>query len=224
MRIVDLTMPIPLTQKERTHPLADLHDVTTICTRIWPIGAASTAYHAQVHYFQHWGMSGTYIDFPGHIMETDNGMDAGSTPGHDLYRVPALVLRPTPAPDDRKITATMLRSTLPIDTGEPAVIINALGDLRYDEIPERSIYLSQCAAQWLADRNTRLLISDVYESTVDPQNVFPILFRNGVVTVCYPDRLSGIGSERVRVTALPNRFPGATQLPCRLIVEEGAPR
>jgi kynurenine formamidase len=102
-----------------------------------------------------------------------------------------------------------------------ALIVNALGTRRFDEIEERSVYLARQAAEWIVETGVHLLVSDVYESDTDPQNNFPALFGGGVSTVCCPVNLHELTTPRVRLTALPLRFPGVTQLPCRLLAEAG---
>ena len=75
------------------------------------------------------------------------------------------------------------------------------------------------AIEWIIGQGIHLLVSDIYESDSDPQDIFVRLFGAGIATVCYPVELHRLQAPRVRVTALPLRFPGAAQIPCRLVAE-----
>lgn len=220
MRILDLTLPVEQTERQKLSPAAPWADCDTLETRVWTIAAKDSRYRARVHVFSHWSMSGTYLDLPGHIVETDDGQDAASFPVERLFRVGADVIRLDRADGSGAVTAEDLISGCP--AGEPAraLVVNALGNRRFDEISERSVYLSRAAVEWMTGRGITLLVSDIYESADTPQNVFPMLFRAGVATVCCPESLGRIAAPRVTVTALPIRMRGATQIPCRLVIEE----
>ncbi len=101
------------------------------------------------------------------------------------------------------------------------MILNALGRRRFDDIVERSVYLGKDAVEWIIDGGFHLLVSDVFESNTDPQQVFNMLFARRVSTVCCPINLHQINRPIVKLTALPLRFAKATQLPCRVVVELG---
>jgi len=219
-QIIDLTLQIPDIESERILPSTPLEDVRTIDTRIWHITQGERAYDARVHALHHWGMAGTYIDFPGHIAETDDGHNAATVPIERLFRLEACVIHLDRADGSGKIDVAELEQALDTPLDAPAVIINALGERRFDDIEERSVYLSIDVARWLVAAGVRLLVSDVYESSTDPQGVFPELFANGVYTVCSPVNLHAIRRPRVRLSALPLRQTGATQLPCRLVAEQ----
>ncbi|NQU10076.1 hypothetical protein HQ590_04755, partial [bacterium] len=70
MKLIDLTLPIPCSELEKENPEGPWTTQRTIRTREWVLGAPASRYTARVHYFAHWGMAGTYIDFPGHIVTT----------------------------------------------------------------------------------------------------------------------------------------------------------
>lgn len=162
-------------------------------------------------------MAGTYIDFPGHIAETDDGQNAKNYPLEKLYRRNAKVIHL-----DRTKGAVSAKdladsSKCKIDKGD-ALIINALGSLRFDDVPERSVYLDKSAVDWIIEQGVELLISDVYEST-ELLGVFYYLFEAGISTVCYPVNLDKITTPEAKITVLPLPISGAVQIPCRVIVE-----
>lgn len=223
MRLIDLTMPMRDPEPQGDGPGLPLREVPPQTTRIWSIRSPSSAYRARVHYFDHWGMAGTYLDLPGHIVETDDGMDAVTVPAASLFRLPAVLVRLRRGGLRGPVSAAELAAAAPPSLGEPALVLNALGSLRFDGIPERSLYLARDAVRWIVDRGVRLLVSDIYESSDDPQDVFLTLFRAGIAAVCHPESLGALAGPRLRITALPLRIPGATQLPCRLLAEEDPP-
>jgi len=209
-RIIDLTLPAPAEQAgQATYRLEERH---LVC--------GSLPYTGMVYHFRHDSMTGSYIDFPGHIKETDDGLHAGNYPPEKLFRVEAALARLQRASGSGAIHAGELEAASPPRGPETrALILNALGKLRFDEIAERSVYLARDAVEWIIRCGFHLLVSDVYESSTDPQQVFNRLFAGGVSTVCLPVNLHLIDRPIVRLTALPAKFPGATQLPCRLLVE-----
>ena len=99
-----------------------------------------------------------------------------------------------------------------------ALVINALGAARFDEIEERSVYLELDAVEWIIASGVQLVVADVYESRA-LHGVFPALFAAGIATVCCPVNLHQLITPEVRLTVLPVRFPGVTQLPCRVVAE-----
>ncbi|MBT3376748.1 MAG: hypothetical protein HN742_14820 [Lentisphaerae bacterium] len=220
LEVIDLTLPIPETELETVAPSAPFETVRTIETCLWNIRQGGSEYQARVHKLHHWGMAGTYIDFPGHILATDDGCRADTVPLDRLFRLPASVIHLDRADGSGMIDVPELRDALALPLDTPAVIINALGPRQFDEIEERSVYLSIDVARWLADAGVRLLVSDVYESNSAPQGLFPALFARGIHTVCCPTNLHAIRAHRVRLSALPLRQAGATQLPCRLVAEQ----
>lgn len=207
MRLIDLTLSVP-----------DLEQGRTMRTEEWRIDVGQAPYTARVHEFNHSSMAGTYIDFPSHIRETDDGSEASGYAIDKLYRVPADVVHLDRCDGSGGIGAAELEATAP-SGNSPALVLNALGSRRFDDIEERSVWLTADAASWIVSRGVRLLVSDVYESNTDPQDVFPKFFRGGVATVCAPVNLHLLDRPRARITALPLRFGGATQAPCRLIAE-----
>ncbi len=208
MRIVDLTLPVPPRENDHDTTRLDEWEIT------WPGGA----YTAMVYHFDHWSMSGTYIDFPGHIKATDDGADSANYPGQKLYRVDATVIRLDRADGSGKVTADELIAACDGRRAGGALVINALGRRQFDEIIDHSVYLATDAVQWIAEAGVHLLVTDVYESPTDHQGMWETLFAAHVTIVAHPVNLHLLPA-RVKVTALPLRFEGVTQLPCRVIAE-----
>lgn len=209
MRLIDLTLPAQETQDGE--PTCVLEERSLL--------AGDLPYTGMVYHFKHDSMIGTYIDFPGHIKETDDGLDSVTYPLEKIYRVNATVIHLDRATGSGKVTADELATACPNGKTGGALILNALGKRRFDDIQERSVYIARDAVRWIIDSGFHLLVSDIYESDDDPQRVFNDLFAHGVSTVCLPINLHQIDRSTVNLTVLPLRFGGATQLPCRVLVE-----
>ena len=208
MALVDLTL--------EAQRWKDGKDTLTIEER--RIGAEEdVVYTGMIYHFDHDSMLGTYIDFPGHIKETDDGADAANFPLVKLFRTQAAVIHLDREDGSGAVETEEILGALKGDV--PGVlVINALGHRRFDEIEERSVYLGHSALEWIISQNVRLLVSDIYESK-RLHGVFPTLFRNGVSTVCYPINLHQLTESHTRLTILPLRYPNVTQIPCRIIAE-----
>ena len=102
----------------------------------------------------------------------------------------------------------------------PALMINALGTLEPDQIEERSVWLDFSALDWMISCGVRLLVSDIFESQA-LDGVFLKLFEAGVSTVCEPRGMSRIRTKTVELSVLFPRFPGLTQIPCRVLADDG---
>ena len=135
-----------------------------------------------------------------------------------LAGVPAAVLHLDRADGSGAVSAAELQAICPPLDGCGALIVNALGNRRFDDIVERSVWLQADAVEWICRTGIHLLISDIYESQ-PLHGVFLKLFAAHVVTVCYPVNLHLLNQPRVRVWALPLRIPGVNQLPCRAFAE-----
>ena len=165
------------------------------------------------------GMSGTYIDFPGHIAETDDGMTAENAPLEDFYRVEADVIHLNKKSGEGAVTGEELEKALspsPAAKGR-ALILNALGNKNPRDIEGRSVFLDESALDWIIANGYKLLVSDIYESKA-LHGVFLKLFAAGITTVCMPVNLFQL-PDRVFLTALFPKIPGVTQLPCRVVAE-----
>lgn len=211
MRLIDLTLP--------SNESASGRD--SFQTEEKRISNPAGTYTGIIHHFRHNSMAGTYIDFPSHVKETDDGTNAANYPAEKVFRVPAAVIHLDRTDGSGKIGAAELASVCQNWNRGGALILNALGKRRFDQIAERSVYLGREAVRWIIEQGFHLLISDVYESNRDPQNVFPDLFRGGVSTVCCPVNLHLLTEPGFRATVLFPRFVRATQLPCRILVETG---
>ncbi|MBE6389868.1 MAG: cyclase family protein [Lentisphaerae bacterium] len=180
--------------------------------------SGTVSYTGVVYTMTHDGMSGTYIDFPGHIAETDNGLYADNCPLDMVFRVPASVVRLNKKSGDGAVSAAELEAAFGGKVTTPAMIINALGKMNPLEMEKRSVFLDDSAIEWIIDSKCRLLISDIYESEA-LHGVFLKLFGAGITTVCLPVNLYSLQAREVLVTALFARMPQVTQLPCRLVAE-----
>ena len=203
--LIDLSLPIP--------PRA-------------PGGAAAVTleerriqkYTGMIYHFRHDSMAGTYIDFPGHIKETADGCDAANYPMEKLFRVAATVIHLDRADGSGAVTAAELAAACPRPFRGQALVLNALGARRFDQIESRSVWLAPDARAWIIARKIHLLVSDIYESQA-LEGVFRELFEAGITTVCQPVNLPALTAPYARLTALPVRFATVTQLPCRVVAE-----
>lgn len=211
MSLVDLTLSIN-DSKEK---------VSAVQTEELRISNQAGSYTGIIHHFNHNSMVGSYIDFPSHVKETNDGSDAANYPLEKLFQIPADVIRLNRADGSGRIAADELAAACSNRNKSGALILNSLGRRRFDQIAMQSVYLGKDAVRWIIDRGIHLLISDVYESNTDPQNVFPNLFQNGIATICLPINLHLLTEPDFLVTVLFPRFARATQLPCRVIVETG---
>ena len=160
-------------------------------------------------------MTGSYIDFPGHISETADGMHAGNFPLSSFYRVPATLLRPKLSGNG--ITAAGLaeaRGSLP---PTPCLVIHGRAGTNIP-LTSRQIYLAMEAVEWIIDSGCRLLVSDTYESE-RLDGVFLKLFGAGISTVCMPVNLSKLTSQVMKITVFTPLLDGFVQIPCRIAAE-----
>ncbi len=182
-----------------------------------PLKSGMTSYTGIVYTIKNDGMTGTYIDFPGHIAETDDGMRGDNCPLEKIFRVPAQVIRMDRESGSGAVTADDLERACGGKVSTPALVINALGCKEPFEIESRSVYLDDTAVEWIIQSKCYLLVSDIYESRA-LHGVFLKLFAAGVSTVCHPAGLRQLPAGEVRLSVL---FPliNVTQLPCRLVAE-----
>ena len=213
MRRIDLTYAVA--------PEQDGQPVVTLDERL--LARPGGTYTGMVYHFRHHGMAGTYIDLPGHIKETDDGLDAASYPLEKLFRVDAAVVHLDRESGSGGITGEELAAAHQRGAPAGALVLNALGPRRFDAIAERSVWLAKDAVQWIVDTGIHLFVSDVYERQPEPLGTFYDLFAAGIATVCCPVNLHRLDAPRCRITALPARFPTVTQLPCRLVAEIDEP-
>jgi kynurenine formamidase len=209
MKLIDLTFEPAMTPKELFATSSE-----TISLR-----SPGVEYTGIVHQLQMSSMVGTYIDFPGHIVETDDGQDAYNYPINKMYRQRAVVIRLNRKTNSGGVSAAELQQNCPV-TLQPgdALIINALGNLQPNDIDERTVFLDTDAVVWIIEQGITLLVSDIYESTA-LLGVFLRLFRAGVATVCQPVNLHQLDTAEVKLTIMFLPIRGITQIPCRLIAE-----
>ena len=205
MKLIELTHTITEAEAATQHELA--------------IGDKNFSYTGVVYDFSHNSMVGTYIDFPGHIKEVDDGRDAASFPVERLFRIDATVVHLDRESGSGSVSAAELEDACPEEINGGALIINALGHRRFDEIDHQSVYLSAEAGAWICQTGIHLFASDVYESTPKLQNIFYDMFESGISTICQPINLHLLDKPRVKLTALPARFEQVTQVLCRVIAE-----
>ncbi len=176
-------------------------------------------YTGVVYEFTMSSMAGTYLDFPGHIAETDDGQDAANYPLEKLYRRRAVVIRLDRQDNSGGVTATELARTCPAEIRKgDALIVNALGDRQFYEINERSVFFGQDAVEWIIGQGVELLVSDIYESKA-LAGVFYKLFQAGISTVCLPVNLNRLTVPEIKLTVMPLPVRGITQIPCRVVAE-----
>lgn len=209
MTLVDLTLETEATQDATPTVVAR---ELTIEPEVRP------AYVARVYDFAYNGMIGTYIDFPGHVVTTDDGEDAATWPLRWLYRVPTQVVHLDKKSGEGAVGLDEVEAAGIVLQEEGALIVNALGAQPFDAIESRSVFLGDDLVDWIADSGIRLLVSDIYESAA-LHGVFERLFAGGIATVCCPVNLHRVTGTRALVTVLPARFRGVTQLPCRVVAE-----
>lgn len=189
-----------------------------ITTREVALKSEHTQYTGVVYNITTSSMMGSYIDFPGHIKETDDGVNGANADLADFCAMPCTVIKFDRANKPGGITAAdLLAACGGVMPDTPAVIINALGSTASFDIPQRSVYLTLDAVELLKKTPCRLLVSDVYESTA-LEGVFLQLFSGGIATVCEPANLDKLPAGKVKLTVL---FPkiAITQLPCALVAE-----
>lgn len=177
-----------------------------------------TRYTGVVYTMTFDGMSGTYIDFPGHIAETADGLTADNCPLSDIYRVPASVIHLNFRSGQGAVTAADLENAFGGKITTPALIINALGETPPTGIECRSVYLDDSAVQWIIDCKCRMIVSDIYESQA-LHGVFLKLFGAGISTVCMPRNLHLLTEKEVLLTVLFPKMKNIVQLPCRAVAE-----
>lgn len=207
MRLVDLTLPVPAIE----------NDSPTVALDEWPISGPGFSYTGMVYRFNHWSMSGTYIDFPGHIKHLDDGANAENYPLEKLFDIPSVVIHIDRSEKPGKIRADELQAACLAPVNGGGLIIHALGTKRYAEVPERSVALAKDAVDWMVDRGIHLVVSDVYEHSDEPENIFSALFSGGISAVCRPCNLDKLDAPTVRLSVLTLRFPNVTQAPCRAV-------
>jgi kynurenine formamidase len=164
-------------------------------------------------------MTGTYIDFPGHIAEFDDGADAANYPIERLFMVETTFIRLDRAGKGREITAEELDAA-GVEVRGDGLFIHARGETPWFESPKDIPYYGPSAIDWIVARKIHLFLSDVYEKRPDQQGIFVELFRRRIACVCCMVNLSRVSQRYVKVCAIPLPAAGVKQVPCRLLVVE----
>ena len=208
MSIFDLTGAFPSRAAEKVR----LREV--------PLKSAKTAYTGMVYDFEFNSMDGSYLDLPGHIRETDDGQRSDNIDPAQFYRIPCSVIRLERTSGSGAVSGTELEQAFGGRVSTPALMINALGKLDPQDIETRSVWLDFSALDWMISCGIRLLVSDIFESQ-SLDGVFLKLFQAGISTVCEPRGMSRIRSKQVELTVLFPKFPSLTQIPCRILADDG---
>jgi kynurenine formamidase len=202
MKLIDISQTVPAEYTTTRWPL------------VFPKGPCTGLSHT----FTITSNTGTYIDFPCHIEETDDGRDAETCPLTDLVRVPATVIHLDRESGSGAVTADELRAAAPPFEGR-ALIVNALGARDARDIEMQTVWFAEDATEWIVSLGIELFVADIYECRDQPTGIFGDLFAAGISTVCIPKNLAAIDQPHVLLSALPVPIAGATQLPCRAYVE-----
>jgi len=205
MRIIDLTAEIPETGKRSVVKI--------------PMPGGD-CYKGVVYDFPLSSMSGTYLDFPGHIEEFDDGRNAANYPLKKLFLVETTVVRLRRKGMPREINGKELEDAgIAVKTPGLLVKVDDWNLASPEEISQAPFY-GKSAIRWVVSKRINLFVSNVYENHADRQGVFVEFFRAGIACVCIPANLDRITRERIKLCAIPLKIPGAVQLPCRLLAVE----
>jgi len=165
-------------------------------------------------------MSGTYVDFPGHFEEFDDGLNAANCPLEKLLMVETTVIRLKRKGLPREIAGQELEAAgVPVMTPGLLIIVDDW-DISLPEQAAEAPFYGKSAVRWVASRKINLFVSNVYENHADSRGIFVETFKAGITCVCIPAHLDRITKERIKICAIPLRIPGAVQTPCRLLAVE----
>jgi kynurenine formamidase len=165
-------------------------------------------------------MSGTYVDFPGHIAEFDDGLDAGNCPIEHLFMLDTTVIHLRRDAAMREVTADELDAAGIEFKGE-VLIVHALGVRSWSDFSEDAIpYFGPSAIRWIVGRRPKIFVSDIYEKRPDQQGIFVELFRNHISCVCLPANLDQLRETYPKSCIVPLKLDKVAQAPCRLVVAE----
>ena len=207
MSIIDLSCSFPQEAAKRIR----LNEI--------PLRSDRTAYTGMVYDFEVNSMDGSYLDLPGHIKETDDGCRSDNVPPDRFYRVPCSVIHLNRGNRGGAVSGADLEQAFGSRVSTPALMVNALGSLEPHDIELRSVWFDFSALDWMISCGIRLLVSDIYESQA-LEGVFLKLFQAGISTVCEPRGMSRIRRKTVELTVMFPKYPGLTQFPCRILVDD----
>lgn len=184
-----------------------------------PIKSEKTSYTGMTYRWETYSMNGSYIDFPGHIKETDDGIRAETADPAQFWRIPCSVIRLDRASGTGGVTAEDLEKAFGGRPATEGIILNALGTKEPHDIENRTVWLTHDALDWLIACGMKCLVSDIYESR-GLHGVFQKLFKAGITAVCEPYHLASLKADQVLLSIVFLPVPGVTQLPCRILAEE----
>ena len=185
-----------------------------------PLQSAKTKYTGMVYDLELNSMHSSYIDFPGHIRETDDGVTSENAPMEEYYRVQCSRIHMERESGSGAVSGSDLERAFGGKISTPALMINALGEKEPTDIEERSVYLDDSAVEWIIASGVRLLLSDIYESQA-LEGVFLKLFSAGITCVCMPRRMRLVQEKEFLLSVIFMNVPGVTQIPCRILAECG---
>ena len=175
-------------------------------------------YTGVLHDLSNRSMCGTYIDFPGHILECDKGLAADNCPQEQFFHQEAPVIHLDRESGGGAVTADDLTAACGGHPTCDCLVLNALkSGLNPRDVDIRSVWLDRSAVEWIISTGCRCFVSDIYERK-QILGVFKLLFDAGISTVCEPVNLFKL-PNRAFISAVWVPFPGAKQLPCRLFAE-----
>ena len=191
---------------------------TLLTLREVHLKSQNTEYTGMVWNIQTDTMVGTYLDFAGHIKETDDGVRADNADVAGFFRQPATLIRLAKQDREGAVCAQELRAANGgSDRTLPFLIVNALAaGLDPHDIEGRSVYFDDSAVQWIIDSGCKVLISDIYESQA-LEGVFLKLFSHGVSTVCEPVNLWKLKGTPLVTVSFP--MMPTSQVPVSLVAE-----
>ena len=161
--------------------------------------------------------TGTYLDAPFHRYA--DGADLAALELGQLAGLPGIVVRS----DDMAVDASAFEG---LDVAAKAVLINTGWDRhwRTDSYFENHPFLTEAAAQLLAERGARLVGIDSYnidDTRVRSRPVHSTLLGAGVLICEHMTDLAALSGERFTFTAVPPKIAGMGTFPVRAFAEIG---
>ncbi len=171
--------------------------------------------------FEIGGQSGTYIETAAHV-------DATATPVVDipldeLFMDVAIIKVPPKGPLE-KVTLSDLEAAEPDIRKGDGVIIATGWDRKWrdEDFVEASPYMSRQAADWLFDKEIKLLGSDLPRFDNINAKEFPWerLWRDAKFLLAPVANLDSVRRKRAKLCAFPIKVEGAMGTPCRAAIFE----
>lgn len=205
---------INLTRQEFKSELSN----TELKQALIPLSSANTKYTGVVYFTKTDSMLCSYLDLPGHILETDDGQRGNNIDAADYFRVDTTVLHLGVGDGHGAVTAEDLEKANAGSKVERFLIVHALGGtLNPHDVDWQSVYLDTSAVNWIINSGCKVLISDIYESKA-LDGVFLKLFEAGISTVCEPYNLFKIPGNKAKITIAFQPIP-SPQVPITMLAE-----